>query len=294
VSRWAEDRLLLSERLQALKNLPDGVLRDQITPLHHIRIIKDSGQIQFFFVDPGSGALDGPMSRIELDRPLRLLAGYTQSAMLTLLWSPAPAHVCLLGMAGGRLALLFYYAFAETMIDNVDIDPAIIPIATDYFGIRFDDRQRITIQDARAFLHANPFPLYDIIVMDAFRDASDDLNHLATRQFYQACKRRLAPSGVLCVNILKSDRQFFEKIKTVMSSFRHVQIAEHKHSLVLFGNDRRQLTHEYIVATAATLQRRHSFDFSFEQRAAALQPARAMGAYSGAALREVRVLEDAD
>jgi len=30
-----------------------------------------------------------------------------QAAMLTLLWSPVPMRVCLLGMAGGRLALLF-------------------------------------------------------------------------------------------------------------------------------------------------------------------------------------------
>src|SRR5215212_6484958 len=157
-------------------------------------------------------------------------------------------------MAGGRLALLFHHYFADTVIDNVDIDPAVAAIATSYFGITFDDRQRITIQDARAFLHADSSPVYDSIVMDAFRDASDDLNHLATRQFYQICKRRLSPGGVLCVNILKSDRLFFEKIKTVMSSFRHILTAEHKRSLLLFGNDRRQLTHEQIVATAALLQ----------------------------------------
>lgn len=284
----------LAQRLSALNNLPDGVLHDEITPLHHIRIIKDSGQIQFYFVDPGTGALDGPMSRIELERPLRLLAGYTQSTMLTLLWNPTPARVCLLGMAGGRLALLFYHYFTTTVIDNVDIDPAVAAIATQYFGITFDQRQRIAIQDARAFLHANTSPLYDIIVMDAFRDASDDLNHLATQQFYQACKRRLTPGGALCVNILKSDRLFFEKIKTIMSSFRHILIAEHKHSLVLFGNDRRQLTHEQIVSNAASLQRRHAFDFPFEERAAALQSARAMAAYSGQKWREVPVLEDAD
>jgi spermidine synthase len=284
----------LSQRLNALKHLPDGVLHDEITPLHHIRIIKDAGQIQFYFVDPGSGALDGPMSRIEIDRPLRLLAGYTQSAMLTLLWNPAPTRVCLLGMAGGRLSLLFHHYFADTMIDNVDIDPAVAAIATNYFGITFDDRQRIAIQDARAFLRTNTSPIYNSIVMDAFRDASDDLNHLATRQFYQICKRRLAPGGVLCVNILKSDRLFFEKIKTIMSSFRHVLIADHKRSLVLFGNDRRQLTREQGVANAALIQRRHAFDFPFEERAAALQSARTTAAYNGQALREVRVLDDGD
>jgi spermidine synthase len=292
VSWQPNDLVPLSQRLSALKDLPDGILHDEISPLHHIRIIKDAGQIQFYFVDPSSGALDGPMSRIEIDRPLRLLAGYTQAAMLTLLWNPAPARICLLGMAGGRLALLFYHYFDSTVIDNVDIDPAVIPIARAYFGITFDQRQRIAIQDARAFLSAEASHPYDIIVMDAFRDATDDLNHLATRQFYQVCKRRLTPGGVLCVNILKSDRLYFEKIKTVMSSFRHVLISEHKRSMVLFGNDRRQLTHDRIVANAASLQRRHAFEFPFEERAAALQSARAIAAYSSQALREVRVLDD--
>jgi spermidine synthase len=292
MNREPHDLTSLTQHLNALKARPDGVLHDEITPLHHIRIIKDAGQMQFYFVDPGSGALDGPMSRIELERPLRLLAGYTQSAMLTLLWNPAPVQICLLGMAGGRLALLFYHYFATTVIDNVDIDPAVIQIATRYFGITFDARQRIAIQDARAFLHANRSPLYDSIVMDAFRDATDDLNHLATRQFYQICQRRLTPGGVLCVNMLKSDRLFFEKIKTFMSSFRHVLIAEHKHSLVVFGNDRRQLTRDQIIANAALLQRRHAFDFPFEERAAALQSARTIAEYSSPALREVQVLED--
>jgi spermidine synthase len=294
VSWPPNDLVPISRRLNALNDLPDGILHDEITALHHIRIIKDAGQIQFYFVDPGSGALDGPMSRVELDRPLRLLAGYTQAAMLTLLWNPAPARVCLLGMAGGRLALLFHHYFADTLIDNVDIDPAVVPIATKYFGIIFDDRQRIAIQDARAFLSAGASQLYDIIVMDAFRDASNELNHLATRQFYQVCQRRLAPGGVLCVNMLKSDRLFFEKIKTFMSSFQHVLIAEHKRSLVLFGNQRRQLTHDQIVTNAAALQRRHAFDFPFEERAAALQSARVIAAYSSQALRAVRVLDDGD
>jgi spermidine synthase len=294
VSWQPKDLAALIQRLNALKDLPDGILHDEISPLHHIRIIKDAGQIQFYFVDPSSGALDGPMSRIEIDRPLRLLAGYTQAAMLTLLWNRAPTRVCLLGMAGGRLALLFYHYVASAVIDNVDIDPAVIPIATRYFGITFDERQRITIQDARAFLNADTSQIYDIIVMDAFRDASDDLNHLATRQFYQVCQRRLTPGGVLCVNILKSDQQFLEKVKAVMSSFRHILISEHKRSLVLFSNDRRQLTHDQIVTNAASLQRRHAFEFPFAERAAALQSARAIAAYSSQALREVRMLDDED
>jgi spermidine synthase len=294
MSQEPNDRMALSQRLNALKSLPDGILHDEITALHHIRIIKDAGQIQFYFVDPGSGALDGPMSRIDVNRPLRLLAGYTQAAMLTLLWNPAPARVCLLGLAGGRLALLFHHYLTSTIVDNVDIDPAVIQIASTYFGIAFDERQRITIQDARAFLSAEASQRYDIIIMDAFRDASDELNHLATRQFYQLCQQRLTPGGIVCVNVLKSDRLFLEKIKTFLTSFQHVMIAELKRSLVLFGNQRRHLSHEQIMAIAASLQRRHAFDFPFEERAAALQSARTIAAYRSRALRDLPVLDDQD
>jgi len=340
---WQQEHLAaLMRRLAALNSLPDGIIHDQLSPLHHIRLIKEAGQIQFYFVDAGSGALEGPMSRMEIERPLWLLAGYTQAAMLTLLWAAEPAHVCLLGMAGGRLALLFYHYFATTAIDNVDIDPAVASIANAYFGITFDQRQRIAVEDARAFLSdglaieiapagrsadrppawtdktlastpvdgqpqapqarfqspaLNQSPAqkdtYDIIVMDAFRDATDDLNHLATRQFYQVCKRRLTPAGVACINILKSDPRFFEKVKTVLSSFPHVLASQHKHSLVLFASRQRRLTRDQIAARAAALQRRHGFDFPFEERAAALQPARAIDEYSSQALRDVALLDDA-
>jgi spermidine synthase len=332
---WQQEHLtMLARRLDTIERLPDGIIHDEQSPLHHIQLIKAAGQIQLYFVDPASGALDGPMSRMELARPLRLLAGYTQAAMLTLLWAAEPARVCLLGMAGGRLSLLFYHYFTATAIDNVDIDPAMAAIASTYFGITFDQRQRLAIQDARAFL--NDWPAiegapggrsadgppawmdetlrstqdaalpsmqvggqppaqkgaYDIIVMDAFRDASDDLNHLATRQFYQACKRRLRPAGVVCINILRSDPRFPEKVKTVLSSFAHVLASEHKHSLVLFAGQQRRLASAQLVARAAALQRRHSFEFPFEQRAAALQPARSLPVSSAQALRDVAVLDD--
>jgi spermidine synthase len=291
---WQQSHLAaLRQRLDQLKDLPDGTLYDELSPLHHIRIIKDAGEIQFYFVNPSSGALDGRMSRMEVGRPLRLLAGYTQAAMLTLLWNPAPARVCLLGMAGGRLALMFYHYFESAIIDNVDIDPQVVPIASTYFGVTFDQRQRIAIQDARAFLESEAAAhSYDIIVMDAFRDATDNLNHLATRQFYQACRRRLAPGGVLCANILKSDAQYLEKVKTLLASFRHVLILEIRRSLVLFGSDRQPPGPKQIAVRAAALQREHGFEFPFEERAAALRPARAIAACSSQTLRDVPVLDD--
>jgi spermidine synthase len=233
------------------------------------------------------------MSRLDLDHPLQLLAEYSQAAMLALLWRPWPERICLLGLAGGRLSLLFYHYFPASTIDNVDVDPAVIPIATSYFGLTFDTRQTITIGDARAYLAAlAPDIAYDIIVLDAFEDSTDALDHLATTQFYQECRRRLVGGGVLVVNMLKSDPRFLSKLKTLLHSFRHVAGVAQKHGLVLFGTDKTNLSQTAIMQRARQLQHQHQFEFPLIERAAALQPLRAHPAYPSRVLRAIPLLND--
>jgi spermidine synthase len=291
---WQQTHLAdLAQRLDWLKDLPDGTLHEQVSGLHQIRIIKHVGQVHFYFLDPATGTLEGPMSRIELDRPLRLLAEYTQAAMLTLLWKLRPERVCLLGLAGGRLSLIFYHYFPDVTIDNVDIDRAVVTIAAKYFGLCFDTRQTVAIQDARAYLRAlTPATVYDIIVMDAFRDESDNLNHLATAQFYGECRARLAPGGVLCANMLKSDPLFFEKARTFQESFRHVLVSEHKRGVVLFGSTHHKPAGAEIAQKAAALQHAHGFEFPFVERAATLITYRELAASHGWPLRDLRPLND--
>jgi spermidine synthase len=288
---WQRTNLAaIAERLALLRRQPDGVVHDERSPLHHIQIVKHAGQVHFYFRDPASGALVGPMSRIELERPLYLLAEYTQAAMLALLWRPEPERVCIIGLAGGRLSMVLHHHLAWVVIDNVDVDPAVAEIAARYFGLAFDARQTITIQDGRAFLAAARDP-YDIIVMDAFRDETDNLDHLATTGFYAACKARLARGGVLCANLLTSDRLFLAKSKTLLASFRHTCAVEHKRGVVLFGSDHQRLTADEIARRSSALQRAHSFEFPFLARAAALKPARELPFYP--VLRGADVLLDA-
>jgi spermidine synthase len=294
-STWQQNhRLALARRFDRLKAMPDGTLHEDASGSHQIRIIKHAGQIHFYFVDSVTGALDGPMSRIELDQPLRLLAEYTQAAMLTLLWRPVPERICLLGLAGGRLSLLFYHSFAHVTIDNVDVDRSAGEIAAAYFGLTFDARQRLMVQDARAYLHELASGVaYDILIMDAFGDAGEDLDHLATAQFYQECRARLAPGAVICANMLKSDQRFFEKIKTFLVSFRYVLVSEHKRSLVLFGCDQKKLAAPEIVQKAAMLQQRHKFEFPFVERAMSLKLYRETEAAQIRPLRDVAIMRDA-
>jgi spermidine synthase len=287
---WQRTNLAaITARLAWLRHQPDGLVHDERSPLHHIQIVKHIGQVHFYFRDPASGALAGPMSRIDLDRPLYLLAEYTQAAMLALLWRPEPERVCLIGLAGGRLSMVLHHHLTRVVIDNVDVDPAVAAIAARYFGLAFDARQTISIQDGRAFVAAVRDP-YDIIVMDAFRDDTDNLNHLATSEFYAACKARLARGGVLCANLLTSDRLFLAKSRTLLASFRYAYAVEHKRGVVLFGSDYQRLAADAIARRSSALQRAHSFEFPFLARAAALKPARALPFYP--ALRGADILND--
>ena len=257
----------------------------------HCTIFESSSrgdQIHFYFVNR-DGTLDGPMSRIDLRRPLHLIAGYTQAALLALLWSPTPQHACLLGLAGGRMSLVLYHAFPSLIIDNVEIDPLVGPIATSFFGVTFDTRQRLFVADAQAFLGIAD-TRYDIIVMDAFRDATDDLNQLATSEFYASAKKQLTPHGVLVANLLASDRLFAAKIATFDACFAQTYAVVLKHGAVLFGATT-SLSAATIAQRATALQQRHGFDFPFVERAATLQPLRTSGLLARGDLRAATLLD---
>lgn len=264
------ERDTLTYRLAPLLALPDGTLAEVISPLQRIRIIKAGTQIHFYFVDP-DGTLDGPMSRIDLRRPLHLLADYTQMATLALLWRPEPQRACLIGLAGGRISLVLHHHLPELVIDNVEIDPAVGPLAERFFGLVFDHRQRLIVADAWAHLLATR-ERYDFIVMDAFSDATDDLDQLATPSFYQDCQAHLVTGGVMVANMLNSDTHYREKRASFAESFRYTYLAPRRGGAVLFGCNDMELTVAELTRRAGEIQRRCAFDFPFVARATQLQP----------------------
>lgn len=282
----------IERRLVPLRLRPDGVLYDARAGLHHIRIVKQGSELQLFFVGAG-GALDGPMSRIDLARPLHLQAGYAQALLLALLWRPDPQRACVLGFGGGRVSLVLHHYLPALTIDNVEIDPAFATIAPAYFGLGFDARQILHIADARAFLEAAPEG-YDLILMDAFRDDTDQLNHLATTQFYELCAQRLVPGGVLAANILKSDPHCAAKARALFDRFPAGYLVDLKYSLVLFGATYQRLDLATLARRAAELQARHGFDFPLRERAANLRGRHDLEPRLQQSLRVAAPLDDAE
>lgn len=250
----------------------DGVILDQRSASHRIVLLKVGSQVRLHFADPSSDELIIPaniMSRIDLLRPLTLLATYTQAMLLSLVWRDRPARIFSLGFGGGRMPLILYSHFPSVVIDNTETEGDLKPIVEAYFGLTFDERQRLHIGGGREFLESLADDVrYDIMLLDGFVGTGWLSGYdLATVEFYALCRRHLVPGGVVSVNLLDSDPLFEEKIATFRQAFAQTFQFNSYEATVFFGTDSTELTEDDIERRALDLQRKHGFAFPFAANA---------------------------
>ena len=134
-------------------------------------------------------------------RPDSVLTGGEWDMFLTappLLGRPA-ARVAILGNAGGTTARAFGVYYPQARIDGVEIDPAVSAAGRRYFGLGDNPRLTVVTADARPFLRTTR-RRYDLILIDAYRQPYVPF-YLATREFFDLCRTRLRPGGVVALNV---------------------------------------------------------------------------------------------
>src|ERR687896_910957 len=108
-----------------------------------------------------------------------------------------PERVAILGNAAGTTSRAFEEFFPETRVDGVEIDAELSEIGREYFDMN-NPRLHLYHEDARPFLRRID-ARYDVISVDAYRQPYIPF-YLATKEFFELCRDRLAPGGVLIVN----------------------------------------------------------------------------------------------
>jgi spermidine synthase len=111
----------------------------------------------------------------------------------------APRRVAILGNAAGTSARAYAELFPATHVDGVEIDPELSEIGERWFGLRPGPRLELHHEDARPYLRATD-ARYDVIAIDAYRQPYIPF-YLSTREFFELCRDRLAPGGVIVINI---------------------------------------------------------------------------------------------
>jgi len=109
-----------------------------------------------------------------------------------------PASVAVLGNAAGTVARAYGHYFPRTRVDGVEIDGELTRIGRERFGLAGPNLHLHTA-DARPFLRSSD-RRWDAILVDAYRQPYIPF-YLTTKEFFELVRDRLAPGGVVMVNV---------------------------------------------------------------------------------------------
>ncbi|GAB4427600.1 MAG: fused MFS/spermidine synthase [Chloroflexi bacterium OHK40] len=149
----------------------------------------------------------------------------------------AVRSLALLGSAAGSIPKQFLAIYGpDTLIDAVEIDPAIIDVGRRYFAMEDEDpafpNYTTYAQDARAWL-ATTERSYDVIGMDAYHQPYIPF-HLTTVEFFAEVRARLSPRGVAVVNAGRpasgDDRLVNALASTMLAVFPEVYVIDTRFS----------------------------------------------------------------
>ena len=194
-----------------------GVLVERATPYQTL-VVRDSDGDRYLSSD---GTLHGSIDVTTGETTLE----YARSSVSLALYSPHPRRVLMLGLGTGGVGR--YLLSRVPSIDEavyVDIDPAVAEIARAYFGFEPGPRERVVVADARRFLAADAGG-WDWIYADTYIGHSVPF-HLATREFFELVRARLAPGGAFGINLAGSVRNAFPRaiVRTLGQVFHQLDI----------------------------------------------------------------------
>lgn len=169
------------------------LLEERETSEQYARVLQDADGTRIMELGEGHAVHS-------LWREGTVLTGLYWDELLTLphLAARGPQRVLILGNAGGTAATAMRALDPNVVVDAVDYDAQLAELGERWFGLR-GDRLNLRTGDARVELRRSD-PGYDAILVDAYRQPYIPF-HLSTREFFTLARERLAPGGVVIVNV---------------------------------------------------------------------------------------------
>jgi len=162
-------------------------------------------------------------------QPQQLVFNYTKLLMTSLLFNDEPKRILIVGLGGGTMSNTLAQLYPQSQIDNIEIDPAVIKVARDYFGFFENDRVKTYNQDGRIFIKRALLKkqTYDWIILDAFN--GDYIpEHLMTKEFLQEAKVLLSDNGILSSNTFSLSELYAHESATYKAVFGDFYQASNK------------------------------------------------------------------
>ncbi|MDX2237786.1 MAG: fused MFS/spermidine synthase [Hyphomonadaceae bacterium] len=189
--------------------------------------------------------------------PRELMFAYTRAMTVALAYTSTLNAICEIGLGGGRTAQYLHLHAPRVTITAVELDPEVIRLAQQYFGVRADERLRLVERDGRMHLRQTR-DRYDAIFIDAYRGTFVPF-HLLTREFFQIAKSRLTPGGAVVQNIEPSTMLYDAAIATLKAVFANVDTYQADGNIVAVAYDGPAKTAQQLRARADALQASYRF-----------------------------------
>ncbi|SES07259.1 fused MFS/spermidine synthase [Sphingobium sp. YR768] len=223
---------------------PGSTLPDRFGSASHIPVSLDApfgptGPMLFRFGDILSLLFGWStvQSGMRVSDPDHLLFDYTRVMMGFRLFRPAPKHIEMIGLGGGSLAKACYRSLPDCDITVIEIDPEVIALRRHFHIPPDDHRFRVICADGADYIAASTGKP-DILFVDGFdsKGLSPTLSHQA---FYDSCRARLDPDGLLVANLCDNSTAFATLVRRIAASFdgRAIAIpAEKRGNRVVFAS----------------------------------------------------------
>ncbi|HJV66998.1 MAG TPA: fused MFS/spermidine synthase [Geomonas sp.] len=194
----------------------DTFIHTERSPYRNIYVSEDDGTRCIRFNTQSNTVL----SCIELKSPDTILFDCNKMMMGALYVHPNPRKILMVGMGGATLTTALSRILPNAEMDVVEIDPAMVRVAREYFNFHPTAKTRISIEDGRVFVK-RAFARgekYDLIVLDAF-DERYIPAHMMTLDFLREVRKVLAHDGVLAANTYRTAGRYDSESATYQAVF---------------------------------------------------------------------------
>ncbi len=217
-SKLMAKKLLFGLGLFALASIAQAQVIHQERSLYRNIIVEDNGDLRCLKFTVRT--TKSQQSCFLKSQPQQLVFNYTKLLMTSLLVMPEPKRILIIGLGGGTMSNTLAQLYPQSQIDNVEIDPAVIKVARDYFGFFENSKIKTYNQDGRIFIKRALLKKqqYDWIILDAFN--GDYIpEHLMTKEFLQETKALLSKQGVLSANTFSLSNLYAHESATYKAVF---------------------------------------------------------------------------
>jgi spermidine synthase len=187
--------LALAIPVGTVKATDEGeVIFETETEHQYIRVIQEEDGDRVLELNEGQ-------AMHSLYRPGTVLTGNYWDANLILPFTvrdEPPRKLAILGNAAGTTARAYGKYFPTTEIDGVEIDGELHEVGRRFFHM-YNPNLTTHTADARPWLRRSD-ERYDVIMVDAYRQPYIPF-YLATKEFFELVRDRLAPGGAVIVNV---------------------------------------------------------------------------------------------